>query len=37
VDAKNVRILRELEGITVLDNPQRISGVVAKPMQKLKY
>lgn len=37
VDAKNVRILRELEGITVLDHPQGISSVVAKPMQKLKY
>lgn len=37
VDAKNVRILRELEGIMVLDHPQGISSVVAKPMQKLKY
>jgi dihydromethanopterin reductase (acceptor) len=37
VDAKNVGILRELEGITVLDHPRSISSMVAEPMQKLKY
>lgn len=37
LDSKNVRILRKLEGITVLDNPQSIQGVISKLMQKLKY
>lgn len=40
VDARNVGILRELEGITVLDHPRSIPGAVSKiskPMQKLKY
>ncbi|GFO97136.1 indolepyruvate oxidoreductase subunit Iora [groundwater metagenome] len=37
VDAKNVRLLRELEGVTVLETPQMIFDFAAKPMQKLKY
>lgn len=37
VDSRNIGILRELEGITVLDHPQSISRAIAKPMQKLKY
>lgn len=37
VDTRNVRILRELEGITVLETPQMICEVVSKSMQKLKY
>ncbi len=37
VDARNVRLLRELEGITVLETPQMIYEVASKPMQKLKY
>lgn len=37
VDARNVGILRGLEGITVLDHPQGVSRAIAKPMQKLKY
>jgi flavoprotein len=37
VDSKNVKLLRELEGITVLENPSRIPDVFAEFMQKLKY
>ena len=37
VDSKNVKLLRELEGITVLETPSRIPGVFAEFMQKLKY
>lgn len=37
VDAKNVRLLRELEGVTVLETPQMIFDLSTKPMQKLKY
>jgi len=37
VDAKNVRLLRELEGVTVLETPQMIFEHAAKTMQKLKY
>ncbi len=37
VDAKNVSLLRELEGITVIENSQMIFDLAAKTMQKLKY
>jgi dihydromethanopterin reductase (acceptor) len=37
VDAKNVHLLRELEGITVIETPRMIFDFVAKTMQKLKY
>jgi dihydromethanopterin reductase (acceptor) len=37
VDAKNVRLLRELKGVTVLETPRMIFDLAAKPMQKLKY
>jgi dihydromethanopterin reductase (acceptor) len=37
VDAKNVRLLRELEGVTVLETPHMIFDHAAKTMQKLKY
>ncbi len=37
IDSKNVRMIRELEGITVLDNPTGILDEVARLMQKLKY
>lgn len=37
IDAKNVRLLRELEGITVLETPQMIFEIIAENMQKLKY
>lgn len=37
VDAGNVRLLRELEGITVLETPQMIFDAASRPMQKLKY
>src|SRR3990170_5488303 len=37
IDSKNVKLLRELEGITVLETPSRIPDVFAEFMQKLKY
>ncbi len=37
VDERNVKLLRELEGISVLETPQMIYEVASKPMQKLKY
>jgi dihydromethanopterin reductase (acceptor) len=37
VDSKNVGLLRELEGITILEAPSKIPGVIQKTMQKLKY
>lgn len=37
VDAKNVHLLRELEGITVIETPRMVFDFVAKTMQKLKY
>ncbi len=37
VDAKNVRLLRKLEGVTVLETPQHIFDISTKSMQKLKY
>lgn len=37
VDAKNVKLLRTLEGVTVLETPQRIFDFSTTTMQKLKY
>ncbi|TRZ86692.1 MAG: dihydromethanopterin reductase (acceptor) [Methanosarcinales archaeon] len=37
VDAKNVNILRKLEGVTVLETPQHIFDFSTRTMQKLKY
>ncbi len=39
VDSENVRILKELKGITVLNHPQKVPGMIEKleKMQKLKY
>jgi dihydromethanopterin reductase (acceptor) len=37
VDSKNARILRKLEGIKVFDHPQKISIVIERDTQKLKY
>ncbi len=37
VDSRNVKKLRELEGITVLDHPKKIPGVIGRRTQKLKY
>lgn len=37
VDAKNVRLLRKLEGVMVLETPQHIFDFSKKTMQKLKY
>ncbi|MDO8726010.1 MAG: dihydromethanopterin reductase (acceptor) [Candidatus Methanoperedens sp.] len=34
IDAKNVSLLRELEGITVIENPQMIFDLTSKSMQK---
>jgi dihydromethanopterin reductase (acceptor) len=39
VDSKNVKILKELMGITVLNHPQKVPAMIEKlgKMQKLKY
>ncbi|VVB88270.1 Dihydromethanopterin reductase (acceptor) [uncultured archaeon] len=37
VDARNVKLLRELEGLTVLETPRMLSGIIEEHMQKLKY
>ena len=37
VDEKNVRLLRELEGFTVLQTPGMIAGIITERMQKVKY
>ncbi len=37
VDSNNVRLLRELSGVAVLEAPSRIPDVIAESMQKLKY
>lgn len=37
VDSKNVRKLRELEGITVLNHPRKFPDVIKRVTQKLKY
>jgi len=36
IDSRNVKMLGELEGITILDQPQKILELI-DAMQKLKY